>query len=262
MEYLLVDSRRTWVCLFRRMAGAVWTETTYGLGEAVDLRTVGVTLSVDELYAGIGRDLSRETAEKATPSDLRPPEMSLDEFLRWESTTTRHEFADGRIFAIAGAARAHGTIALNLAALIRPAIRKSGFQAYLADMKVVPPARRSVRYPDLVLTCDERDFVDEEITRFPKVIVEVLSRSTAAVDRGEKFEEYRRIPTLEEYVVIDSTQVLVEVYRRAGEGWVFRDYGPGETFCIESVPLTANVADLYEDVELGRLEQCVIDSSA
>ena len=264
MEYLLVDSRRTWVCLFRRMAGAVWTETTYGLGEVVDLRTVGVTLSIDELYAGTGRVLSTERAEKTMASDLRPPEMSLHGFLRWESTaTTRHEFVNGHIYAIAGASRAHGTIAVNLAALIRPAIRKkSGSRAYLAEMKVVPPAQRSVRYPDLVLTCDERDFADEQIARFPKLIVEVLSRSTAALDRGEKFEDYRRIPTLDEYIVIDSTQVLVEVYRRAGEGWAFRDYGPGETFCFESVPLTVNVAELYEDVELGRLEQRVIDSSA
>ena len=192
--------------------------------------------------------------------DPRPPEMSLEEFLAWEaSETTKHEFVDGRLYAMAGASRAHGTIALNLAALVRPAIRKTGCRAYIADMKVVPPAHRSVRYPDLVLTCDERDLADEQITRYPKLIVEVLSRSTAAVDRGEKFEEYRRIPTLEEYAVVDSTQVQVEMWRRRGDGWAFREYGPGATFRFESIPLDVNVNDLYEDIELGPLEQGVID---
>jgi Uma2 family endonuclease len=189
------------------------------------------------------------------------PEMSLEEFLAWEAEQpTKHEFADGEIFAMAGASRAHGTIALNLAALVRPAIRKTGCQAYIADMKVVPPGQRAVRYPDLVLTCDPRDLEDEQITRFPKLIVEVLSRTTASVDRGQKFEEYRRIPTLEEYVLIDSTQVLVQVLRRGADVWTFHEYGPGAAFRLDSVPLDLRVNDLYEDIELGRLEQGVIDT--
>jgi Uma2 family endonuclease len=187
--------------------------------------------------------------------------MSLEEFLEWEVTQpTKHEFVDGDIFAMAGASRAHGTIALNLAALVRPAIRKTGCQAYIADMKVVPPGRRSVRYPDLVMTCDPRDLSDEQITRFPKLIVEVLSRNTASIDRGEKFEEYRRIPTLEEYVLVDSTQVLIEVLRRGDGVWTFTDYGPGATFRLNSIALDIRVNDLYEDIELGRLEQGVIDT--
>ena len=191
----------------------------------------------------------------------QPPEMSLEEFLAWEATQpTKHEFVDGEIFAMAGASRAHGTIALNLAALVRPAIRKTGCQAYIADMKVVPPGQRSVRYPDLVMTCDPRDLDDEQITRFPKLIVEVLSRNTAATDRGQKFEEYRRIPTLEEYVLIDSTQVLIEVLRRGDDVWTFTEYGPGATFRLNSIALDIRVNDLYEDIELGRLEQNVIDT--
>jgi len=188
--------------------------------------------------------------------------MSLEEFLAWEAAEeTKHEFVDGQVYAMAGASRAHGTIALNLAALIRPAIRKTGCRAYIADMKVIPPGLRSVRYPDLVLTCDPRDLADEQVTRFPKLIVEVLSRSTAATDRGEKFEEYRRIPTLEEYVIVDSTQVSVEVLRRGEDLWTFRDYGPGTAFRLESVGLEITVNDLYEDLDLGPLEQGVIDAT-
>jgi Uma2 family endonuclease len=185
--------------------------------------------------------------------------MSLEEFLAWESAQeTKHEFADGASIALAGASRAHGTIALNLAALVRPAIRGTGCQAYLADMKVVPPAK-SVRYPDLVMTCDQRDFSDEQITRFPKLIVEILSPATESVDRGTKFKEYRRIPTLLEYVLIDSTNGSVELYRRVGAAWRLDEYGPGETFRLESIPLDVRVSSLYEDIELGPLEQEVVD---
>lgn len=99
------------------------------------------------------------------------PDLSLEEYLEREATaSTKSEFVDGRVYAMAGASRAHGTIALNVAALVRPAIRGTGCQAYIADMKVIPPGHRSVRYPDLVITCDDRDLADEQITRFPKLI--------------------------------------------------------------------------------------------
>jgi Uma2 family endonuclease len=193
--------------------------------------------------------------------DPHQPEMSFEEYLLNEAAaSTKHEFVDGQLYAMAGASRAHATIALNLAAFVRPAIRGSGCQAYIADMKVAPPGNRSVRYPDLVMTCDERDLADEQITRFPKLIVEVLSPGTSSVDRGDKFEEYRRIPTLEEYVIIDSTRVLVEIFRRADDGWRLKEYGPGGIFRLESIPLEIRVDDLYEDVERGPLEQGVIDT--
>jgi Uma2 family endonuclease len=189
------------------------------------------------------------------------PELSFEDYLEREATaSTKSEFVDGQVYAMAGALRAHGTIALNLAALVRPAIRGTGCQAYLSDMKVVPPGNRSVRYPDLVMTCDDRDLADQQITRFPKLIVEVLSPGTSSVDRGDKFEEYRRIPTLEEYVIVDSTRVLVEVFRRGADGWDFKEYGPGTVFRIDSIPLEITVVDLYEDIERGPLEQGVIDA--
>lgn len=189
-------------------------------------------------------------------------EISFEEFLEREATASaKHEFVDGQVYAMAGASRAHGPIALNLAALVRPAIRGSGCQAYLADMKVVPPGNRSVRYPDLVMTCDERDLADEQITRFPKLIIEVLSPGTSSVDRGDKFEEYRRISTLIEYAIIDSTRVMVEVFRRSNDGWSLREYGPGSVFRLESIPLDVKVDDLYEDIERGPLEQGVIDTA-
>ncbi len=192
--------------------------------------------------------------------DPRMPEISFEAFLDWESAQpTKHEFAAGATFAMAGASRAHGTIALNLAALVRPAIRRTDCRAYVADMKVVPPGRQSVRYPDLVLTCDERDLGDDQVTRFPKLIVEVLSPATESVDRGIKFKEYRRIPTLLEYVLIDSAKVAVEVFRRANSVWSLREYGPGESFRLESIGLDLTVESLYEDISVGPVEREVIE---
>src|SRR6202011_1137160 len=100
-----------------------------------------------------------------------PISMSLDEFLSWEpAQPLRYEFAEGHVFAMAGASRAHGTIATNLVALLRPAIRGKRCGLYVADMKVVVPDLRAVRYPDIVVTCDPRDLEDEQLTRFPNLL--------------------------------------------------------------------------------------------
>jgi Uma2 family endonuclease len=141
--------------------------------------------------------------------------MSLDEFLVWEPTQPlRYEFAAGHVFAMAGASRAHATIASNIIALLRPAIRGKQCGVYGADMKVAVPDGPSVRYPDIVVTCDPRDLEDEQITRFPSFIAEIVSASTETLDRGMKFAEYRSIPSLREYMLIDSRTVHVEVFRR------------------------------------------------
>jgi Uma2 family endonuclease len=111
-----------------------------------------------------------------------PISMSLDEFLSWEPTQPlRYEFAGGHVFAMAGASRAHGTIATNLVSLLRPAIRGKGCGLCVSVMKVAVPEIPVIRYPDVVVTCDPRDLKDEQLTRFPMLLVEILSESTEAL---------------------------------------------------------------------------------
>jgi Uma2 family endonuclease len=187
--------------------------------------------------------------------------MSLDEFLSWEPTQSlRYEFAGGDVFAMMGASRAHGTIATNLVSLLRPAIRRKGCALYVAGMKVAVPEIPAILYPDVVVTCDPRDLQDEQLTRFPMMLVEILSESTEALDRGVKFAEYRGIGALREFVLIDSRAVHVEVYRRGDQNrWFFQEYAAGDEIVFESIELTIPIEALYEDLTLTRRERIVIE---
>jgi Uma2 family endonuclease len=190
-----------------------------------------------------------------------PISMSLDEFLSWEPRQPlRYEFAGGHVFGMAGASRAHGTIATNLASLLRPAIRGKRCGLYVSDMKVVVPEIPAIRYPDVVVTCNARDLEDDQLTRFPTLLVEILSESTEALDRGVKFAEYRGIATLREFALIDSRAVHVEVYRRGDANrWFFQEYGAGDDVVLESVGLSIPIEALYEDLTLSRIERVIVE---
>jgi Uma2 family endonuclease len=104
-------------------------------------------------------------------------------------------------------------------------------------------------YPDVMVTCDERDRTPDDFKRYPCLIVEVLSPTTAAFDRGEKFADYRTLETLREYVLINQERVSVECFRRNAEGrWVLYPYGEGEEVHLARVDFRCAIATLYEDV--------------
>jgi Uma2 family endonuclease len=120
------------------------------------------------------------------------PSLSPDEYLQLEADSPiKHEYIDGEVYAMAGASDTHVTIALNLAALLRSHVRGSGCRVYIADMKARIEARDRFYYPDVMVTCDPRDQATATYKRFPKLVVEVLSDSTEAFDRGDKFTDYR-----------------------------------------------------------------------
>ncbi len=178
-----------------------------------------------------------------------PQRMSVEAYLAWESQQElRYEFVNGQVFAMAGGTLAHNDIAVNLLSALRPTLRKRGCRINIADAKVtITPT--VYRYPDLVVTCDDRDKTALNAITHPKLIIEVLSSSTEALDRGDKFKEYRSLPSLEEYVLISSTQVAVEIYRR-GEGrlWLYTAYQSGDIVPLESVDFEFPIALLYEDI--------------
>jgi Uma2 family endonuclease len=107
-------------------------------------------------------------------------------------------------------------------------------------------------YPDLVVTCDTEDLKARDFIQHPKVIVEVLSPGTASYDRGDKFKYYRQIPSLKEYVLVDSESISVEVFRR-GEGkmWYYYEYGDGDAIALESIEFECAIELLYEGVTLS-----------
>ena len=145
---------------------------------------------------------------------LLAEKTTLTDFLAWENQQPeRHEFYRNEIFAMVGARRVHGLIGLNLGAALKTHLRGSPCRAFVNDMKV-QVADDTMFYPDVFVTCDAQDLKTELVFRQPKLVIEVLSESTAAFDRGLKFSAYRSIEALQEYVLIDPDTRRVEVFRR------------------------------------------------
>jgi len=179
--------------------------------------------------------------------------LTPDDYLQLEAESLiKHEYINGDVYAIAGATDAHVTIAGNLFAMLRSHVRGMGCRVYMADMKVRVEARNCFYYPDVLVTCDARDAETNTYKCFPKLIVEVLSESTEAFDRGNKFFDYQTIETLEEYLLINTQHQRVESFRRNPEGlWVLQSYTPtNETFEIPSLTFSDTLAAVYEDVSL------------
>ncbi|UCJ14192.1 MAG: Uma2 family endonuclease [Phormidium sp. PBR-2020] len=122
------------------------------------------------------------------------------------------------------------------------------------DVKVEDSKNERYFYPDLVVTCDAEDLRAQDLVKHPTVIVEVLSPSTAGGDRGTKLKCYRQIPSLQEYVLVDSQSMAVELYRRGDEGrmWGYAQYEAGERFQLESLDFEVELSVLYEAVNLNQ----------
>ena len=179
-----------------------------------------------------------------------------EEYLEIERVSPiKHEYVQGQIIAMAGASKAHVIIMGNLSALMVNHLRGSGCISYAVDMKVRLPELNLFYYPDLTVTCDDRDRVsDKTFILYPKLIIEVLSDSTEAFDRGDKFSDYKSIPELEEYALVHQKQVLVERFQRKSDNlWSPQIFQAGEQVVFESVGVMCEIADLYEN--LDRLSQ-------
>jgi Uma2 family endonuclease len=181
----------------------------------------------------------------------QPNYLSPEEYLQMEEQSSiKHEYIDGYIYAMAGASDPHVTIAGNLFALVRNHVRGSGCRVYIADMKARIESLNRYYYPDVMVTCDQRDQETPVHKRFPCLIVEVLSDSTEAFDRGDKFADYQAIESLKEYVLINTKRQRVECLRRNDDGlWVLQTYTSQEKyFQLHSINFEATMAELYEDV--------------
>lgn len=176
--------------------------------------------------------------------------ITAADYLEGEAhSSIKHEYIAGQVFAMAGANESHVTIALNLATLLRAHVRGGPCRVYIADMKVRVDAADSFFYPDVFVTCHPDDADAPQMKRHPSLIVEVLSESTTAYDRGAKFGYYRQLPSLNEYVLIETERMTVDVFRRRPDGqWLFQSYSAGQTFELASTDFQCPIEALYEDV--------------
>jgi Uma2 family endonuclease len=180
--------------------------------------------------------------------------MTAEEYLKWEATQEmRHEYVDGDIVAMTGGSIPHNDIALNLYTSLRPHLRQRGCRVNVSDVKVQANQNSRYFYPDLVITCDPEDLKSRQFIQNPKVIVEVLSPSTASYDCTKKLKYYRQIPSLQEYVLIDSESMSVEVYQR-GEGkmWHYYEYTNGDVIALQSIEFEFSIELLYEGISFDQ----------
>lgn len=176
--------------------------------------------------------------------------MSAEEFLVWDQTQTiRHEFVRGEVFGMAGGEDGNAFIALNIASAARAHLRGTSCKVLIGEVKLRVEAADSFFYPDVMVTCSAADAANRLVKREPVLTVEVLSPSTAAYDRGEKFAAYRMIPTLREYVMIDPRSRRCDAYRKGDDGlWVLNPFEPGQGLALASIDLVLSAETVWEDV--------------
>lgn len=171
------------------------------------------------------------------------------EYLEWEEKQPlRYEYFEGEVFAMAGGTLPHADIALNIASILKGAL-SGRCKVRNSDAKVGITADGPFVYPDVSVSCDERDRTAQRFSLYPCVIVEVMSPSTEAYDRGGKFALYRKLESLQAYVLVSSEAKTVEVFCKDEAGaWSFVPYGAGDEVAIASVGISLSVEAIYEDV--------------
>jgi Uma2 family endonuclease len=178
------------------------------------------------------------------------PFFTADDYLSWEpSQLDRHEYLDGEVFAMAGAEDRHVTVAMNIAFALRQHLSGSACRTYMSDMRLHVAAANSYFYPDVMVTCHALDLASPMVKTAPKLLIEVLSPSTAAYDRGQKFSYYRSLDSLEEYVLIDPNTRCTDCYQKNTDGlWVLHPFAMGESVALTSVSLVLSATQLFADV--------------
>ena len=175
--------------------------------------------------------------------------MSYEKYLEFEDRSeTKHEYVNGFVYAMAGGTPEHGRLAMRFGYLLRSALGDRPCEIFSSDVRVRVEATGRSTYPDLSVVCgpirpasDDKDALTN-----PVVVVEILSESTEASDRGEKWAHYQRLEALQEYVLVSQTDRRVEVYRRTDASWTYETHTAGE-IPLESLGVRLSISDLYHN---------------
>ena len=176
--------------------------------------------------------------------------FSPEEYFAWEAQQLeKYELINGRVYAMTGGTQNHSAIKLNLASLIRGYLRGKPCRVFNSDLKVNILYTSNYTYPDLSVTCDPRDREHSLYITYPCVIVEVLSPTTEAYDRGKKFARYRRNPHLIDYVLVSSEEMAIDIYHKNEVGdWLILSYRAGDTVEFKSINLKVPIEQIYEEI--------------
>ncbi len=190
-------------------------------------------------------------------SAVPKPRMTEAEYLAFERAAEfRHEFHRGDIFAMAGASGSHIVIVGNMTFELQLRMRGHSCRLYFHDLRVKPTASDRYVYPDIVIACPPIEFLDERKDTLlnPQIVIEVLSPSTEAYDRGAKFDLYREAASLRQYVLVaqDAQRVVSYVRQSDGVAWLMTPLDhPESSIEFPSLGLSVPLADIYRDVELS-----------
>lgn len=179
--------------------------------------------------------------------------VSPDEYLEMErASDTRHEYYKGEVYAMSGASLEHNVIVKNINTQVLPFLKGKTCDMFGSDLRIFIPENSLYTYPDFSIVCGKPNTTDDENDTIinPSVLIEVLSKSTRQYDRGTKFNLYRSIPTLQEYIMVDSTSISVEIYKRQPDNrWLLTEFKDiSDSFDISTIGHRVDLKDVYEAV--------------
>jgi len=181
--------------------------------------------------------------------------ISPEEYLARERVSpTKNEYFDGEIFAMSGASIKHNIIFSNLFGILAISLKGKSCFPFGSDFRVHVKDNGLYTYPDISIVCQDPEIIDDEYKDNllnPSVLIEILSKSTRDYDKGRKFFLYKSIPTLQEYILIDSLNILVKIFRRNDDNsWTLTEYTKdSDSFNILTIDLTVRMNDVYEKLK-------------
>ncbi|HEY0656939.1 MAG TPA: Uma2 family endonuclease [Pyrinomonadaceae bacterium] len=189
-------------------------------------------------------------------SAIPKTKLTPAEYLEFErKSEERHEYLNGEIFAMSGAKRNHNVIAWNIGGELRQKLKGKNYEAYPADMRVFIPETGLYTYPDLVIVCGAPQFQDDVFDTLlnPVLIIEVLSDSTESYDRGKKFQHYRSIENLQEYVLVSQDEARIEKYVKRGDGfWLLSEaVGLDSEIEFSSIECKISLREVYDKIDFS-----------
>jgi Uma2 family endonuclease len=180
------------------------------------------------------------------------PQLTPEEYFAWEEQQQeKHELIDGQVYAMTGGSVNHSRIAIRLTAMFDAHLDASRCIIGNSDLRVNIVDTHNYIYPDASVTCDDRDQTTSQYITYPCLIVEVLSNSTEAYDRGGKFRMYRQNPALIDYLLVSSTRIEMDLYHKNDAGdWLIINYKAGDTIELKSINLSFPIEQVYRSLDL------------
>ena len=180
-------------------------------------------------------------------------QLTPEEYLAWERKAPfKNEYLSGQILAMSGASRTHNLITGNILTALNNQLVNREYEVYISKMRVKARPITSYFYPDVAVVCDEPRFEDDVFDTLlnPTVVVEVLSRSTAAYDKGEKFEAYKQIASLQDYILVSQERVNVERHFRLGTQWRAIEFQElADILLLDSIRCELSLGHIYRRVK-------------